>query len=196
MSTKENATGMNASKLTKDRQYEMRFTGSGGQGVILTSIILAEAAVVDGMITTQSQVYGPQARGGLCKAETIISDTEIHFTKVRRPDFLLAMNQASLDKYAPQLSEDALILTDASLQIPDGIRKEQVVSLPIIETARDKVGKVMTANIVAVGAINSLLGLFSDESLSEAVRRHIPAGTEELNMKALEAGKTLTGRAV
>ena len=196
MSTKENATGMNASKVTEDRQYEMRFTGSGGQGVILTSIILAEAAVIDGMITTQSQVYGPAARGGLCKAETIISDTEIHFTKVRRPDFLLAMNQASLNKYAPELSEEALILTDASLQIPDGIRKEQVVSLPIIETARDKVGKVMTANIVAIGAINSLLGLFSDEALSEAVRRHIPADTEELNMKALEAGKALTGRAV
>ena len=173
------------------KSYEMRFTGSGGQGVILASVIIAEAAVIDGKQVAQSQSYGPEARGGSCKAETIISGSEIGFTKVRHPDFLLALNQTSMDKYAPGLAEDTVILADSSLSIPETVSKKQVVSLPIIETAKTIVGKTMTANIVAVGAINSLLGLFDGKALEEAVKRHVPVGTEELNLRALDAGKNL-----
>ncbi|MCD8321338.1 MAG: 2-oxoacid:acceptor oxidoreductase family protein [Oscillospiraceae bacterium] len=172
-------------------RYEMRFTGSGGQGVILASVILAEAAVVAGHQAVQSQAYGPEARGGLCKAETILSREQIWFSKVIQPSFLLALTQASLDKFAQDIAPGAVVMADSSLTVPDILDPEQVLSVPILETARKKVGKVMTANIVAVGAINAALGLFDQESLREGVRRHIPAGTEELNWKALEEGAKL-----
>ena len=71
------------------QQYQMRFAGSGGQGVILASVILAEAAVICGFQAVQSQAYGPEARGGVSKAETIVSREKIWFSKVLRPDFLL-----------------------------------------------------------------------------------------------------------
>ena len=61
----------------KNERYEMRFAGSGGQGVILASVILAEAAVIAGLRTVQSQAYGPEARGGVSTAETILSREEI-----------------------------------------------------------------------------------------------------------------------
>lgn len=169
-------------------RYEMRFTGSGGQGIILASVILAEAAVVAGKNAVQSQAYGPEARGGMCKAEAVIGDEQIWFGKVIKPDFLLALTQASIDNFSKDVKEDAIIMIDDSLSLPEGLNPERVLKLPILQTATEKVGKSMTANIVAVGAINTVLGLFDQESLHEAVKRHIPAGTEKLNWKALEEG--------
>lgn len=172
-------------------RYEMRFTGSGGQGVILASVIMAEAAVMAGKVTVQSQSYGPEARGGSSKAETVISDSEIYFTKVTHPNFLLALTQSALDKYGFDTAAGAVILIDDELNPEKCPDTAKVVSLPIISTAKTKVGKAMTANVVAVGAINALLGLFDEEVLQKAVWRHIPKGTEELNGKALTAGKEL-----
>lgn len=171
-----------------NQQYEMRFVGSGGQGVILASVIFAEAAVISGFRTSQSQSYGPEARGGMCKAETIVSRESIWFTKVTDVDFMLALNSKAYEKYVPDCSEKTLIIADESLGLKSG---KNLVVLPIIHTAVETVGKEVTTNIVAVGAVNAVLGLFSDEVIEEAVWRHIPKGTEELNLKALKAGKAL-----
>ena len=172
-------------------RYEMRFAGSGGQGVILASVIFAEAAVISGLRTVQSQAYGPEARGGVSRAETVLSREPIWYTKVTRPNFLLALNQSSLDAYAGTLAEGAVVMIDESLRIPEGLDPARVLAVPILQTAREAVGKAFTANIVAVGAINRALRLFADEDLLEAVRRHIPAGTEDINRKALAAGAAL-----
>ncbi|MBQ7473788.1 MAG: 2-oxoacid:acceptor oxidoreductase family protein [Oscillospiraceae bacterium] len=172
-------------------KFQMRFTGSGGQGVILASVIFAEAAVVKGLHAVQSQAYGPEARGGSSKAECIISHGEIWFSKVIRPDFLLALTQNALDKYAPELAGDAVVMIDDSLDAPACLDPERVVSVPILRSAKEDVGKAITANIVAVGAINELFGLFDEDVLREAVSRHIPKGTEELNFRALSVGKGL-----
>ena len=172
-------------------RYEMRFAGSGGQGVILASVIIAEAAVISGINAVQSQAYGPEARGGVSKAETILSKEYIWYSKVTRPAFLLALTQASLDKYSKELAEQAVVMIDDSLTVPEWLDPSSVISVPILKTAREKVGKAFTANIVAVGAINEALSLFDQSSLLEGVKRHIPAGTEELNQKALEEGKKL-----
>ena len=175
----------------KNERYEMRFAGSGGQGVILASVILAEAAVIAGLHTVQSQAYGPEARGGVSKAETILSREEIWYSKVTRPDFLLALTQASLEAYTKTLAKGAVVMMDDSLNRPAGLDGTRVIAIPILRTAKEVVGKSFTANIVAVGAIHAALGLFDDESLLEAVRRHIPAGTEEINRRALDAGAAL-----
>jgi len=170
---------------------ELRLAGSGGQGVILATVILAEAAVLAGKYTAQSQAYGPEARGGSCKAEVLIDDAPIGFTKVRTPTFLMALTQASLNEYGRNLPEDCLVLMDSGLTAPEGLKPEQTVSLPILRTAREKVGKALTANIVAVGCINGLLRLVSDKDLERAVLLHIPRGTEKLNRAALRAGAAL-----
>ncbi len=172
-------------------RYEMRFAGSGGQGVILASVILAETAVIAGLNAVQSQAYGPEARGGVSRAETILSRSRIWYSKVTRPQFLLALTQASADKYTKELAEGAVVMLDDSLEIPEGLDPSRVIAVPILRTAKEKVGKAFTANIVAVGAINRALGLFSDAELTEGVKRHIPAGTEEINRKALAAGAAL-----
>ena len=172
-------------------KQELRLAGSGGQGVILATIILAEAAVIAGKSTAQSQSYGPEARGGSCKAECIISDEEIGFTKITHPTFLMALTQKSLDQYGKKLPEGCVVLIDEALTPPSSLAGHPVYSLPILRTAKETVGKAFTANIVAVGAINKLLKIVSQEEIRNAVMLHIPKGTEEINLKALEAGEAL-----
>jgi 2-oxoglutarate ferredoxin oxidoreductase subunit gamma len=167
-------------------RYEIRLAGSGGQGLILAGIILAEAAgVYDGKFVCQTQSYGPEARGGASKAEVVISEAEIDYPKAIRPDVFLAMNQKSLDAYSSDLKPGGLLLVDADLvqEIPAG----RALAVPFTRIARD-LGKVMAANIVALGALAQLTGVVSFKSLSAAVLGRVPKGTEELNRQALEAG--------
>ena len=97
------------------KKAELRFTGSGGQGVIMATIILAEAAYADKLQAVQSQSYGPEARGGLCKAECIIDEKPIAYTKVVLPNLLLSLTQASLDKYVGSLQDNSVVVVDSSI---------------------------------------------------------------------------------
>ena len=172
-------------------KMELRLAGSGGQGVILASVILAEAAVQSGKYTAQSQSYGPEARGGACKAETLISDDPIGFTKVQQPTFLMALTQKALDTYTRALPENCLVLVDEGLTVPENLNGPRVLRLPILRTAKETVGRAQTANVLAVGCINALLGITDMETLKKAASLHIPRGTEEINLKALAEGVKL-----
>jgi len=173
-------------------QTELRLSGSGGQGLILAGVILAEAALLDGKRAIQSQSYGPEARGGSSKAEVIISDGEIDFVKVQKCDMLLCLTQESYDKYGKEFT--SVLVVDESIKVKDpqtgssGQKPAKVVKVPVLDTASEKLGKPMVANIIALGAVNGLLSLVSKESLVEAVMDRVPRGTEELNKKALEMG--------
>lgn len=169
-----------------------RLTGSGGQGLILAGIILAEAAIAEEKIAIQSQSYGPEARGGASKAEVIISDETIDFPKVTTPDFVLALTQKAFDKYGEGLADDGILLVDETIDI-GAYDKSKVVSVPILQTAKEDVGKIIVANIVALGAILKLTGVVSEEALLEAILARVPKGTEKLNRAALEAGYNLVG---
>ncbi|MBR1990383.1 MAG: 2-oxoacid:acceptor oxidoreductase family protein [Firmicutes bacterium] len=174
------------------KKAELRFTGSGGQGVILATIILAEAAYEDKLQTVQSQSYGPEARGGLCKAECIIDEKPITYTKVGLPTLLLSLTQASLDKYVKDLQEDAVIVVDSEITVPEEVKaSHKVISIPIIQSAVEVIKNPMAANIISLGAVNEAMKLVSQESLEEAVLNHIPKGTEELNINALHLGAQL-----
>lgn len=171
-------------------QYEIRLSGSGGQGLILAGIILAEAAIEDGKNAIQSQSYGPEARGGASKAEVIISDEEIHYPKVKDSDLLLALTQLSCDKYIDTLKKGGTLVVDSSIDYP---KKDDIniISIPILDIANDKLMKPLAANIVALGAINCISQIVSKESLRSAVLARVPKGTEALNEKALEEGMKL-----
>ncbi len=167
-------------------RYEIRLAGSGGQGLILAGIILAEAAgVYDGKFVCQTQSYGPEARGGASKAEVVISDGEIDYPKAIRPDVLLALNQKSLEAFSLDLKPGGLLLVDADLvkEVPGA----GAVALPFTRIARE-LGRAMVANIVALGALAQLTGAVSLESLEAAVLARVPKGTEDLNRRALAAG--------
>jgi len=170
---------------------EMRLSGSGGQGLILAGIILAEAALLDGKNAIQSQSYGPEARGGASKAEVIISDNEIDFPKVQSPDLILALTQVASDKYITTIKEDGIVVVDESIELPSDLKAKRIVQVPIMKTASEKVGKSIVANIVALGLIAGLTNCATKDSVFEAVLSRVPKGTEDLNKSALEEGYRL-----
>ncbi len=170
-------------------RYEIRFSGAGGQGLILAGIIMAEAAAIyDGKQALQSQSYGPEARGGASKSEVIISDQPIDYPKATVVDALLALTQEACDKYSGDLKEGGLLLLDSDLvrKVPKG--KFNVVKFPIIKTAKNEVGRTIVANIVALGAMVALTGIVSRESAERAVLARVPEAFVDLNRKAFLTG--------
>lgn len=173
-------------------RYEIRFSGSGGQGLILAGVIFAEAATIfDRKTAVQSQSYGPEARGGASKSEVIISDTPIDFPKATEIDLMLALTPEACMKYYKDIKPNGILLVDEDFvkETPKGTFK--VLRLPIIRTAADEIGKAFVANIVAIGAITAITGQVSLEAVEKAVLSRVPKGTEELNKKALMAGYDL-----
>ncbi len=170
-------------------RVEVRFSGSGGQGIILAGVILAEAAAIyDNKNAVQSQSYGPEARGGASKSEVIISDGEIDYPKATHIDILLALTQVACDKYVPDIKKGGVLIVDCHevQTIPKG--DFTVYSLPVFELAQEKIGKRIVANIIALGVVVGLTGVVSRKAIEEAVLGRIPRGTEELNLRALQVG--------
>ena len=175
-------------------RYEVRLSGEGGQGIVLAGVILAEAAAIyDGKNATQTQVYGPESRGGASKAEVIISDEEIDYPKAMAVDLLLALTQTAADKYGAEVRSSGIVITDSSKVVSPPQGSFAVHRLPIIETAKESVGKTMVANIVSLGAIVGLSKVVSRAAIERAILARVPKGTEDLNRRALEAGFTLVG---
>ncbi len=175
-------------------RYEVRLSGEGGQGLVLAGKVLTEAAAIyEDMNATQSQSYGPEARGGASRSEVIISDEDIDYPKAVNIDLMLALTQESVNRYWHDLKENGILLVDSESvqEIPEG--NFQVYQVPIISLARDKVGKAVVANIVALGIITELIEHVSAESVEQAILTRVPKGTEELNLKAFRLGLT-TGR--
>lgn len=168
-------------------RYEIRFAGSGGQGIIMAALVLAEAAgVYDGKYVCQTQSYGPEARGGNSKAEVVISKKVIDYPRATKLDLLLAMNQAACDTYFLDLKPKGLLVVDATLV--DQVPTSRVVAISFTQIARKEVGKKFVANIVGLGAVGYLAQVVSLKSLEAALIARVPKGTEEMNRKALHAG--------
>ncbi len=168
-------------------RYEIRLSGSGGQGLIIAGIILAEAAgIYDGKFVCQTQSYGPEARGGASKAEVVVSDEEIDYPKAIKPDIMLAMNQKSCDAYFFDLKPNGILIVDSTFvkQLPT----TRAIAIPFTQIARSKLQRELVANNVALGSLATLTSVVSLNSLEAAVLARVPPGTEDLNRKALEAG--------
>lgn len=172
---------------------QIMLTGSGGQGMILAGIILAKAGIRDGLHVTQTQSYGPEARGGASRAEVILDTDEIDFPKVVEADVILAMTQEAADKFIAKLRPGGTLIVD-----PMGVHTVPQVdgtvhAVEITKLAKEVTGRTVSANIVALGAMNRACGLVSPEALVVAVTESVPKGTEATNLKALEAGIAAIG---
>jgi len=170
-------------------RYELRFSGSGGQGMILAGIIMAEAAAIYGdKNAVQSQSYGPESRGGASKAEVIISSEPIDYPKATAIDCMLAMTQEACTKYHGDVKDGGILLIDSDevKEVPAG--KFKVVGFPIISSASSELGKTIVANIISLGLITELTGVVTHEAIEAAVLSRVPPAFLELNKKALQLG--------
>jgi 2-oxoglutarate ferredoxin oxidoreductase subunit gamma len=168
-------------------RYEIRLSGTGGQGLVLAGMILSEAiAFGEKKQVVQSQNYGPEARGTNSRSDIIISDQEIDYPKALHLDALLALNQAALDENFPALKEEGLLIVDSELvqEIPP----VPYVGLPLTRLAKESSGFPQAANMVALGALAALTGKVSPGSLAAVLSRYFREEQLEGNIKALRSG--------
>ncbi|MGD9936073.1 MAG: 2-oxoacid:acceptor oxidoreductase family protein [Methanoregulaceae archaeon] len=166
---------------------ELRLSGFGGQGIMLAAVILGRAAVMyDGKDAVQTQVYGPEARGGASMAAVVIDDEPILYPEVTDPDILVIMSQEGFEKYGTSARSDAVMLLDRGLV--HSRPQCRYHEIPATEDARGVLGKVIVANIVMLGALVASTGVVSREAIERAVLDQVPKGTEDLNLRALRQG--------
>jgi len=176
---------------------EIRVAGFGGQGVVLAGVILGRAACLhDGKHVTQTATYGPEARGGAAHSEVVISDEPVDFPEVEEADILVAMSQETLNRHLKSLKEGGPLLVDADL-VPDIPQGKRLVlhRIPATSVASEELGRRVVANMVMLGAVVGATSAVSEKALKAAVKESIPAGTEELNIRAVERGISLAQQA-
>ncbi|MBW1668387.1 MAG: 2-oxoacid:acceptor oxidoreductase family protein [Deltaproteobacteria bacterium] len=173
-------------------RYRIVFSGSGGQGVITASIILAEAAAIyEGLNAVQSQSYGAEARGGSTRADVIISDREIRFPKVNQPNILVCLTQQAFNKFSGSIRPGGLLLTDSHfVQLERKVDARQV-ELPMYQSVIKAMDKPTALNMCMLGAMLSLVPLVKTESIMKVLNEKTPATFLGMNKDAFEIGRKL-----
>ncbi len=175
--------------LLADRSFvEVRFGGSGGQGVLLMGVVLAVAANHDHRSVVQTETYGPEARGGSSRSDVIISDQAIDYPKLDSADLLLALSVPAANNFIKSLRRTGVFIYDSGLIKEPPAFAGTTVGIPFSRLAKEEIGRVQTANSLALGAVVGLSGIVSVDSLRKAIIEAVPAGTEDINAKALARG--------
>ncbi|MCX8032380.1 MAG: 2-oxoacid:acceptor oxidoreductase family protein [Thermoleophilia bacterium] len=174
--------------LAKRNYVEVRLGGTGGQGLVLMGVILAEAANLDRRCVVNTESYGPEARGGYSRSDVIISDNPIDYPKVQAVDVLVALSQPAAVQYVPGLKPDGVFIYDSELVTAPPTYRGLKFAVPMTRMAKETTGRVQTTNVVAFGVLVKITGVVSVESAKRAVWEAVPVGTEELNLEAFKAG--------
>jgi len=172
-----------------DSDLRVRVAGSGGQGVGLAGVLLAEAAILGGLNATQSQAYGTQSRGGASRSDVILAEGEIAFPRAEALDVLVALTDAACSAYVGELVPGGLLLVDGDAVTP--IDGPWIVHRLPIAAAAAATGARLAANVVALGALWELARPVPFPALQKAVAARVPEGLRALNLAALDAGVRL-----
>jgi 2-oxoglutarate ferredoxin oxidoreductase subunit gamma len=167
---------------------ELRLTGMGGQGIVLSGYLVGRAcAIHSGMHATMTQSFGPEARGSACSTQLVISKDEVLYPYIRGIDILVAFSGDGYIKYKDGLKSDGILIHEKDLVEPSPGKDQKVFACPSTRIA-ESLGRVVVQNIVMMGFFAAATGLTSKEAMRQAVEETVPAGTEELNLKAFDAG--------
>lgn len=178
--------------LLSSRDYvEVRFGGSGGQGVILMGVILAVAGTRDRRHVVQTQSYGPEARGGYSRSDVVLASAPIDYPQIQGLDLLVALSAEASGKYSGMLRCTGFFIFDCDEISSPPVVEAISYGIPFSRLAIETTGRTQTTNILALGAVAGLTGVVSVTSLEKAVLSMVPKGTEEMNLKALRRGLAL-----
>lgn len=170
-------------------RYECCLSGFGGQGLILAGIILSEAMIRQNKFAVHNQSYGPEARGGSSRSDVIISDNDISYPEITNPDLLLAMTQDAFNKYAKSVKKGGIILCDSTfVKEVAPVEGAHCFEYPISSCAKDTLGEIRTANIIALGILTALADFISKDAMEQTVMNRLSAKVRDLNKKAFDIG--------
>ena len=170
--------------------YQLRFAGTGGQGMMLIGDLMAHYyGLVEDKQIVLLKSYGPEARGGACRSELIVDDEEC-YPAITCPDFLLSMSQLSYNLYTEDADENTIILVDDELVRNTDDKFSNTYRLPLTSISKEKTGKAICANIVALGAISKILKIDKDKMI-EVLKEKLPVKILDINLTAFNEGYEL-----
>lgn len=171
------------------RLTEIRIAGFGGQGVILSAVVLGKAAsIYENGFATMTQNFGPEARGGACSAQLVISDSPVLYPYVTRPDIMVIMSQEAYNRFASELRPGGVLIIEEDLVRVSDLKGDlKVYSVPATRFA-EELGKRMVLNSVMVGFFTAVTKLLSADSVRKAMADSVPSASRELNLKAFDRG--------
>lgn len=161
------------------------FTGLGGQGIVKSGVILAEAAVIDGKHVIQTQNYGPESRGGCCRADVIISEGDICYPRVTNADIIFALSQKGLDKFIKYSKKEAMVIVDENIDVR---HIKNYRRFNIAKYTEDVLKNPQSINMLCLGIFTEITKVVSYEALKEAICRNVPKLSIDKNLVAFEAG--------
>jgi len=172
----------------KTKRIEIRITGFGGQGVVLAAHIIGRACAINaGEHATMIQSFGPEARGSSCSATLVVSDRQVLYPYIQRPDIFVVMSADGYDKYRDELSETGILVYEEDLVHPRPKPGQQAFGVCSTRIA-ESLGRTLVQNIVMVGFVTAVTGIVPRDAMRDAVKDSVPRGTEELNLKAFDEG--------
>jgi len=172
-------------------RQEVRFAGFGGQGLLLAGILLGKTACLfGGKQAAQTQSYGTEARGGASQCNVVIDDREITYVGVVNPDVFVVMSQEAYDKLVGEVKEGGLVFYDSDLVKVKESPKLRQIPVPSTHAAKE-LGRQMVANVVMLGAMVEGTKIVRADQVKTCLRESVPPGTEELNLKAFDQGRSL-----
>ncbi len=167
---------------------EIRIAGFGGQGVVLAGSIVGKAASIhDKGFATLTQSYGPESRGGSCKAEVVISDTPVEYPYAVDPQVMVILSQDAYKEHGKKISPGTLLIIDSDLVNLESSSSLVPLAIPASRMAQE-MGRPVVMNIIILGFLAATSDIVSVEALRKAILDSIPPGTESFNMKAFELG--------
>ncbi len=177
--------------MKKKWPINVRFAGLGGQGLVTVGAVLAEACAGSGLQVAASQSYGSQARGGMTRADVIISNEAIDFPHVLAPDILLAFAQEAYDKFVEEVSSGGIVLADPYFVTTREQPQVRQLTIDATKTALEKIESKLAANFVMLGALLGLLQLVESKHIDEVLPRLVPDKYLKINRLAFESGYDL-----
>ncbi|MBR2494453.1 2-oxoacid:acceptor oxidoreductase family protein [Helicobacter sp.] len=181
-------------------EAELRFTGVGGQGVLLAGEILAESRIRAGGYGIQASTYTSQVRGGPTKVDILLDSKEILYPYANEGhiDFMLSTAQVSYDQFKNGVKEGGVIVVEPNLVIPsdDDRKRFKIYEIPIITIAKEEVGNVVTQSVVALGVTVAFTQCVDRNLVYETMISKVPAKVIELNKKAFELGEKYANSAM
>ena len=168
---------------------EIRITGYGGQGIILTGYIFGKAAAIyDDRHSTMTQSFGPEARGSACASALVLDEEVIAYPYLRQTDILIAMSREGYEKYAQELKDEGTLIYDLDMVEPDETRSSiKMYGVPAARIA-EELGKRIVQNIVMVGFATAATQIVGKEAAKKAVESSVPQTLVDLNLQAYEKG--------
>ncbi len=168
---------------------EIRITGFGGQGVILSGYIIGKAAsIYNEQHATLTQSFGPEARGSACSAQVVISDERVLYPYVTKPNIMIAISQDGYMTHYKNMADESILVYEKELVKPQETgTKVKAYGIPAIRIA-EELGRKIVLNIVMLGFFGAVTKLIPRDALRKAVETSVPEGTQELNLKAFDRG--------